>query len=52
MEPSVCYVRFGKKAAEFFEEFLHSDIRDTSRPGSFVGSGVEIAFGNTKKRKI
>jgi hypothetical protein len=52
MEPSICYVRCGGKAAELFEEFLHSDIRDASRPGRLVESGVEIPVGNTTKKRI
>jgi hypothetical protein len=52
MEPSIFYVGCREKAAELFEEFLHSDIRDASRPGRFVESGVEIPFGITTKRRI
>jgi len=33
-------------------EFLHSDIRDDSRPGRLVDSGVEIPFGNTMEKNI
>jgi hypothetical protein len=49
MEPSICYVRCREKAAELFEEFLHSDIRDASRPGRLVENGIEIPSGNITK---
>jgi len=45
MELSICYVKCREKATELFEEFLRSDIRDASRPGRLVGSGVEKPFG-------
>ena len=44
-------MRYREKAAKLFEEFLHIDIRDASRPRRLVESGVEIHFGNQTKKK-